>query len=151
LKPGGFKLWVNLSTAPPVVHDGPPRRVVLVVVRLLHHVVGRDRLRHPLGHVHALDHDVAAQHAFERHVLKPGLMFTGTGLKPVAFKLWVNRLQRAPPRHDGVLLLVLLPRGEPRRHRDLPRALGIRCRILGDVIVAELLPVIFPIRAVARP
>jgi hypothetical protein len=36
---------------------------------------------------------VAAQVAFERHVLKPGLIFKGKGLKPVAFKLWVNRAQ----------------------------------------------------------
>jgi hypothetical protein len=29
--------------------------------------------------------------------LKPGLIFKGKGLKPVAFKLWVNRVQLAPP------------------------------------------------------
>jgi hypothetical protein len=42
----------------------------------------------------------AAQVESERHILKPGLMFKGKGLKPVAFKLWVNnRVQRAPPHH----------------------------------------------------
>jgi hypothetical protein len=47
-------------------------------------------------------HGVVAQVEFERHVLKPGLIFKGEGLKPVAFKLWVNRVQRAPPHHgDG--------------------------------------------------
>jgi hypothetical protein len=44
--------------------------------------------------------DVAAQVAFERHILKPGLLFKGKGLKPVAFKLWVNRVQLAPPHRD---------------------------------------------------
>jgi hypothetical protein len=44
-------------------------------------------------------HGVAVQVAFERHILKPGLMFKGTGLKSVSFKLWVKRVQRAPPHH----------------------------------------------------
>jgi hypothetical protein len=33
---------------------------------------------------------VVAHVEFERHILKPGLIFKGKGLKPVAFKLWVN-------------------------------------------------------------
>jgi hypothetical protein len=37
-------------------------------------------------------HDVVAQVEFERHILKPGLIFVGTGLKPVAFKLWSTRV-----------------------------------------------------------
>jgi hypothetical protein len=45
---------------------------------------------------------VVAQVEFERHMLKPGLIFKGKGLKPVAFKLWVNRVQLAPP-HRRVL------------------------------------------------
>ena len=46
-----------------------------------------------------LDPAVVAQVEFERHVLKPGLIFMifkGTYLKSVAFKLWV-RIQLAPP------------------------------------------------------
>jgi hypothetical protein len=34
---------------------------------------------------------------FERHVLKPGLIFKGKGSKPVAFKLWVNRVKVVKP------------------------------------------------------
>jgi hypothetical protein len=41
---------------------------------------------------------VAVQVAFERRILTPGFLCKGKGLKPVAFKLWVNRVQRAPPR-----------------------------------------------------
>jgi hypothetical protein len=44
-------------------------------------------------------HGVAAQVEFERHILKPGLIFKGKGLKPLAFKLWVSIVQRAPPHH----------------------------------------------------
>jgi hypothetical protein len=46
---------------------------------------------------------VEAQVACERHVLKPGLMFKGKGLKPVAFKLMGQQsstVQLAPP-HRG--------------------------------------------------
>jgi hypothetical protein len=47
--------------------------------------------------------DVVAQVGFERHILKPGLIFKGKGLKPGAFTLWVNRVQRAPPhRQQGL-------------------------------------------------
>jgi hypothetical protein len=60
-------------------------------------VVG-DALERRRGGVHV--HDVAVQVASERHILKPGLIFKGKGLKPVAFKLWVNRVQLAPPHHE---------------------------------------------------
>jgi hypothetical protein len=40
---------------------------------------------------------VAAQVEFERHILKPGLMFKGKGLKPATFQLWVRGSPRAPP------------------------------------------------------
>jgi hypothetical protein len=45
---------------------------------------------------------VVAQVAFERHVLKPGLMLKGKGLKPAIFQLWFRESQRAPP-HLGLL------------------------------------------------
>jgi hypothetical protein len=37
--------------------------------------------------------------------LKPGLIFKGNGLKPVAFKLWVNRVQLAPPRLGAAVVV----------------------------------------------
>jgi hypothetical protein len=40
---------------------------------------------------------VVAQVEFERHILKPGLLCKGEGLKAGDFKLWVNRVQLAPP------------------------------------------------------
>jgi hypothetical protein len=40
---------------------------------------------------------VAVHVAFERHVLKPGYHLIGNHLKPGAFKLWVNCIQRAEP------------------------------------------------------
>jgi hypothetical protein len=40
---------------------------------------------------------VALQVAFERQTLKPGYHLIGNHLKPGAFKLWVNRIQRAEP------------------------------------------------------
>jgi hypothetical protein len=40
---------------------------------------------------------VAAQVEFEKHILKPGLIFKGKGLKSVAFKLWLNIIQPASP------------------------------------------------------
>jgi hypothetical protein len=40
---------------------------------------------------------VAVQVEFERHILKPGLVFKGKSLKPGAFQLWVRGGQRAPP------------------------------------------------------
>jgi hypothetical protein len=49
----------------------------------------------------AVAHGVAAQVVFERHILKPGLMFKGKGLKPAAFQLWVRGRQRAPPHHGA--------------------------------------------------
>jgi hypothetical protein len=44
---------------------------------------------------------VAVQVAFESKVLKPGNHLIGSGLKPGAFKLWVNWIQLALP-HRGV-------------------------------------------------
>jgi hypothetical protein len=43
--------------------------------------------------------EVMAQVAFARHILKPGLIFKGKGLKPVGFKLWINMVPAwtAPP------------------------------------------------------
>jgi hypothetical protein len=81
----------NSCTAPPGEPVALHRRLLLHGVHVQHQlleevvrvVVLRDVLRgEPL--------DVAAQVAFERHILKPGLVFKGEGLKPVAFKLWVN-------------------------------------------------------------
>jgi hypothetical protein len=72
-EPGGFKLWVKLDltrTAP-------------------HRVLRRLVLRGGLG--------VAVQLAFERQILKPGLMFKGTGLKPGAFQLWLRGSRRVQP------------------------------------------------------
>ncbi len=51
--------------------------------------------------VRELRRRVAAQVEFERHILKPGLMFKGKGLKPGAFQLWVRGSQRAPPHRGG--------------------------------------------------
>jgi hypothetical protein len=52
-----------------------------------------------LGHAVGRHQDVVVQAEFvlKLHVLKPGLIFKGKGLKPVAFKLWVNGVQLAPP------------------------------------------------------
>jgi hypothetical protein len=48
-------------------------------------------------------HSVVVQVQFERHTLKPGLIFKGQGLKPVAVKLWVNWIQfAAPPQQVAV-------------------------------------------------
>jgi hypothetical protein len=44
---------------------------------------------------------VVVQVEFERHILKPGGLINGKGLKPVAFKLRVNRVQLAPPHRVG--------------------------------------------------
>ena len=61
------------------------------------HRAARYHLRAPRLLVPLRDRRVVAQVEFERHILKPGLMFKGKGLKPVAFKLWVNIVQLAPP------------------------------------------------------
>jgi hypothetical protein len=51
-----------------------------------------------------------ARVGFERHILKPGLIFKGKGLKAVAFELWVNRVQLAPPPTAASLASVLWSR-----------------------------------------
>jgi hypothetical protein len=51
---------------------------------------------------------VAVQVEFERHILKPGLVFKGKGLKAGAFQLWVRGSQRAPPHRALVAALVPL-------------------------------------------
>jgi hypothetical protein len=53
----------------------------------------------------AVHRDVAAQVEFERHTLKPGLIFKGIkGLKPVAFNLWFHIVQLAPLHRDEDVL-----------------------------------------------
>jgi hypothetical protein len=49
---------------------------------------------------------VAVQVEFERHILKPGLIFKGKGVsKPVASKLWVHKVQLLLPHLGSVLAL----------------------------------------------
>jgi hypothetical protein len=73
--------------------------------------------------------DVAVQVECERHILKPGLMFEGKGLKPVACKLWVNRVQRAPPHLER-------RRRQGLAERPLRSRRGGRCQPSRAVIVS---------------
>jgi hypothetical protein len=59
--------------------------------------------------------DVVAQVEFDRHVLKPGLIFKGKGLEPRAFQLWVRGSHRPPHRVLDVHRLVLVTRGVAAR------------------------------------
>jgi hypothetical protein len=79
----------------------------------------------------ATRHDVAAQVAFDRHILKPGLMFEGKSLNPGAFQLWVRGSQRAPPRHLRLHLQHPLPElhqrvSRPQPHRGVAAQNGLR-------------------------
>ena len=86
LKPGAFKLWVKwIQLALPHLGD---------VCHNLPREVGADVRRR----------GVVAQAEFEaaRFEIRIDIQgFKGKGLKPVAFNLWVNRVQLAPP-HLGV-------------------------------------------------
>jgi hypothetical protein len=70
LKPGAFKLWVKLDSSCTCPTTGT---VIDTPIRLLFTCPG-----------------AAVQVEFERQTLKPGFHFIGQGLKPGAFKLWVN-------------------------------------------------------------
>jgi hypothetical protein len=66
-------------------------------LRTIHVTRPLEPQRRPLGFQ---QRSVVAQVEFEKHVLKPGLICKGKGLKPVAFKLWVNRVQCVEPRRS---------------------------------------------------
>jgi hypothetical protein len=99
---GAFKLLMSTGFNFAQPHQVAPHRAALVFVRhalvpaLHQHAQGLQRLDlHP-----AVDHlqRVAVQVEFGKQILKPVSHFTGyQGLKPGAFKLWVNWIQLVQP------------------------------------------------------